>query len=842
LPHAPVVQLSAAPQSASLSVLAAATYGRGVWQIPLWTAGTLLTTATVSPGPLTFGTQTLGTTSSPQTLTVTNTGGIALAVSSIAVTGDFGETHSTCTNASLNAGDSCTIQVTFTPAQIGDRPGQLVISANVQGGPIAVSLDGTGIGTGVVSLTPGSLGFGQVAVASTSNALPVTVENAGSTPLAVTSLTATAPFAIATNACGNMLAANSDCQLTMVFKPTQAGDANGTLTLISAAGTQTVALTGTGAVAATDGLSPSSLAFPATATGQLSAAQNVVLTNDGDLSLNLITASATAEYQTSNNCGGSLAGHASCSISVVFAPTQVGSQSGTLSVSDALKTQTVVLSGTGLQPPALNVNPSQLSFTAQTVGVPSMPVTLTVSNTGGVQMANVGFQITGAGANSFSIGSTTCGATLAAGSNCTVQLTFTPAVAGTNSATLIVSSSTIGVAAVQVVLNGVGQWASGLSVSPSQMVFTQPTLGQASASQIATITNPSSVAAGGLTFAVTGPFSLTQNGCGNSLAAQASCTAGIAFTPVANGTAAGSLTVSSTSFASPARVSLSGTGGAAGTAQIQPGVLSFGTTGVGATSATQTVTITNTGSVAFADLGVSVTSGFQLAATTCTASLAPGAACTATVAFAPTSAGQQNGSLTVSSSLLAASVQAPLSGMGFDFTAGLTGGSSQTVSSGQTARYTLTLSPMNGSSGTFTFQCDTLPQHAGCTFNPTSAAVAANVTGSATVQIATGQATASSQITAPHLGGKWRALPVALGLVVLPIAWRKRRKVLLLCAVLACLASGVASCSGGGGGNGGTTPPPSQGSNNTPPGSYVVGVTATANGVSHKVTLSLIVD
>jgi hypothetical protein len=249
LPHAPVVQLSAAPQTASLGVLAAATYGRGVWQIPLWTAGTQLTTATVAPGSLTFGSQALGTPGSAQTLSLTNSGGIALSVSSISATGDFSETDN-CGTASLNAGASCTIQVTFTPGQVGDRPGQLTISANVQGGQIVVPLDGTGLSTGVVRLTPGTLSFGQVAVASSSNALPVTVENAGSIALAVTSLTATAPFAIATNACGSTLAANSDCQLTIVFKPTQAGDASGTLTLVNVAETQTVALSGTGAAVA----------------------------------------------------------------------------------------------------------------------------------------------------------------------------------------------------------------------------------------------------------------------------------------------------------------------------------------------------------------------------------------------------------------------------------------------------------------------------------------------------------------------------------------------------------------------------------------------------------------
>ena len=222
LPHAPVVQLNAAPATALLNVLVAATYGRGVWQLPLWTAGTQLTAATVAPVSLAFAAQTVGTTSNAQTLTLTNTGGIALTPSSITVAGDFAETDN-CANTAINAGAGCAIQVTFTPSQGGDRSGQLTIDANVPGSQLVVSLDGTGTSAGIVGLAPGSLSFGQVAVGSASSPLSVTVENSGGSAVAVTSATATGPFAIATNACGSSLASNSDCEIAVVFKPTQGG-------------------------------------------------------------------------------------------------------------------------------------------------------------------------------------------------------------------------------------------------------------------------------------------------------------------------------------------------------------------------------------------------------------------------------------------------------------------------------------------------------------------------------------------------------------------------------------------------------------------------------------------
>ncbi len=81
-------------------------------------------------------------------------------------------------------------------------------------------------------------------------------------------------------------------------------------------------------------------------------------------------------------------------------------------------------------------------------------------------MANVGFQITGPAAASYSIGATTCGAFLNSGASCTVQVIFTPAATGAIAATLTISSSTLGVTAVSVPLNGSSQVSSGLGAQP----------------------------------------------------------------------------------------------------------------------------------------------------------------------------------------------------------------------------------------------------------------------------------------------------------------------------------------------------------------------------------------
>jgi hypothetical protein len=193
---------------------------------------------------------------------------------------------------------------------------------------------------------------------------------------------------------------------------------------------------------------------------------------------------------------------------------------------------------------------------------------------------------------------------------------------------------------------------------------------------------------------------------------------------------------------------LTGTGGAAGSVQLKPATLTFPTIGVGSASAAQTVTLMNNGAETLSALAISISNGFQLGSTTCTASLAVGASCTAQVMFTPATAGQQTGNLTVASPSLATSVQLPLAGMGFDFSVSPSGQSSQTVSSGQSASFALSLATMGGSSGIFTFSCSSLPANSSCAFNPSSESVSANAPGSVTAKIATGISQDHSRLAA----------------------------------------------------------------------------------------------
>jgi len=833
LPMAPVISLHAAPATVTPSVLVVGTFGRGAWQVPLMSAGTQTTTATVDPTALDFGTVAYGSPSTAQTVTVTNTGGIALGITSIAMTGDFSETDD-CQSAAVNTDASCTISVVFTPTQQGSRTGQMTLNGNVAGGQMTVQLSGTGGAPGAVSLLPTRLDFGQVQINTTSNALAVTLENTGSTAATITSVTATAPFTLASNSCGSSVAANSSCQMTVEFAPTATGTAAGTLTVVSSAGTQTAVLTGTGEAAPTDTLSPTSLAFAATVIGQTSSTQTVSLTNTGGVALSSIAVQMSGAFTESSTCGTQLAAGSSCAISVAFVPTAVGAATGTVTVTDALRTQTVSLSGTGLKPPAIGVSPTALSFSTQAVGSTSAPLTLTVTNTGGAPMASLGFAVTGTAAAGFATGTTTCGTTLAAGASCTVPVMFTPTLVGSNTATLTVSSSTPGVAAVGVPLSGTATAASGLNVTPAQMTFTVATLGTASAAQTVTLTNTSTTAASGVTLTTAVPFSLTANTCAATLAAGGSCTVGVVFTPTVNGVAVGTLSIGSANLNAGA-VQLTGAGGAAGTATLLPGTLTFATTGVGTVSTAQTATLTNTGAVALTNLALTASGGFQVKSTTCGTALATGASCTAALVFAPSAVGAATGTLTATSTDLPAALQVALNGTGYDFSVG-TGSASQSVASGQTATFSMTLTPLGGVGASFTYSCGTLPAYAYCSFNPASTAVSAGSSGSVVVNVVTGHTLAA--VRAPDEFGWGRPLALC-GLLLAPWAWRRRQRALLALALLLVLGGGTTGCvaaGGGGSGTGGTS------GSNTPAGTYTVTVTATSNGVSHAANFTLTVD
>jgi hypothetical protein len=204
-------------------------------------------TVTVTPASLKWGNVVVGATAAKKVVTLTNTGTSTLNISSITTSGDFGLIASTkpC-GSTLAAGKSCTIDVTFTPTQVGARTGTLTLTDNSPSSPQTVALSGTG--TVQATLTPATHTFAATKVGSTSAAATFTLANKQAVALTGISISTTGDFSKSATTCTSSLAAKAKCTISVTFTPTAVGARTGTLSVSdSAVGSpQTSSLKGTG--------------------------------------------------------------------------------------------------------------------------------------------------------------------------------------------------------------------------------------------------------------------------------------------------------------------------------------------------------------------------------------------------------------------------------------------------------------------------------------------------------------------------------------------------------------------------------------------------------------------
>ena len=306
----------------------------------------------LSPTSLNFGTKLINTTTAAKIVTLTNTGTATLNISSITTNGDFAKSATTC-GATVAAGASCTVSVTFTPTAINTRTGTLTFNDDASNSPQNVPL--TGVGT-EVQLSAASLSFARTVVGQSSATKTETITNKGSTAMTFTSIsiigTNPGDFVIVSNTCGSTLAAAANCAVGVQFKPTAINARKATLSIADNGGgsPQNVPLSGTGTILA---ISPLSWNY-GTHTVGTSTANAFTLTNDGTVSITFtgfsITGTNPSDYLiTGNTCGSSLAIAANCIVTVTFKPTATGTRKANLSISDNAggSPQLEALTGTG---------------------------------------------------------------------------------------------------------------------------------------------------------------------------------------------------------------------------------------------------------------------------------------------------------------------------------------------------------------------------------------------------------------------------------------------------------------------------------------------------------------
>ncbi len=341
------------------------------------------TTLSVSPSSLLFSNQLVGTDSSPQQLTVSNTGTRTLHVKPISTPDGVTETDNCGTPIGIPAGGFCTVNVIFAPS----HPGQYNTVLSVLGSNVTTPAQNviiSGYSTSPLrSTNPTSLNFPLRTLFTTSSAQQVIVQNTGDASLHFSSIVTAGDFSQSNNC--SVLQPGQPCTISVSFTPTATGLRTGQLTIVDDAFGGPVSLPLTGTSSGPEiAFSSSALNFPQTAIGMASAPQTLTLTNTGTDLLTISNIQHNGDFSFSGQCA-VIAPSAQCTLSVVFTPTLIGQRKGSLSFTDNAAASPQIVSLLGFGPAA-----SQIRFApARRSMVGSNPIGLVTGDLNGDGKADV---------------------------------------------------------------------------------------------------------------------------------------------------------------------------------------------------------------------------------------------------------------------------------------------------------------------------------------------------------------------------------------------------------------------------------------------------------------------
>jgi len=396
----------------------------------------------VAPGSVSFGTVTVGQTSS-QAVTLTNAGGANLNITQISGPGTGFGVSGLALPLTLAPGKSTAFTVSFTPTSGVSSSGSLMLVSNAPASPTTIPLSGTGSAQ-VLQLTPSttSLSFGNQTL-NASATQSVTLTNTGNAAVSISQVNvAGSGFTLNGSAPLVTLSAGQAASFSVTFTPSVAGNATGTASVVSTAANSPLSISLSGAgVQPQISVLPASVSFGTVTVGQTNS-QTVTLSNPGSANLN-ITQSAgpgTGFGLTGLALPLTLAPGKSTSFTVSFTPTSGTSSSSSLTlISDAPNSPTTIpLSGTGLAP-VLQLTPSttSLSFGSLTLNA-SATQSVTLTNTGNSPVSISSVNVTGTG---FTLNGSAPLMTLSAGQTASFSVMFTPTVAGTDTGSASVVST-----------------------------------------------------------------------------------------------------------------------------------------------------------------------------------------------------------------------------------------------------------------------------------------------------------------------------------------------------------------------------------------------------------------
>ena len=443
---------------------------------------------------LAFGNQTVGTTSTTQTVTLSNTGNASLTVN--------GLTNSNATDfvmagvtvpITIAAGGTQTFTVAFKPGSTGAKSASISIASNGGNGSVGASGTGVAVAAPVLGVSPTTtLAFGNQTVGTTSTTQTVTLSNTGNASLTVNGLTNSnaTDFVMAGVTVPITIAAGGTQTFTVAFKPGSTGAKSASISIASNGGNGSVGASGTGVAAAAPvlGVSPTTtLAFGNQTVGTTSTTQTVTLSNTGNASLTVssITNSNTTDFVMAGvTVPITIAAGGTQTFTMACKPGSTGAKSASISIASNGGNGSVGASGTGVAAaaPVLGVSPTTtLAFGNQTVGTTSTTQTVTLSNTGNASLTVS--SITNSNTTDFVMAGVTVPITIAAGGTQTFTMAFKPGSTGAKSASISIASNG-GNGSVSASGTGVAVAAPVLGVSPTTtLAFGNQTVGTTSTTQ-----------------------------------------------------------------------------------------------------------------------------------------------------------------------------------------------------------------------------------------------------------------------------------------------------------------------------------------------------------------------
>ncbi len=530
--------------------------------IPLSGTGVAPGALGANPTSLSFGSVTVGNKQSLSE-TVTNTGGASVTISSAAISGTGFALSGITTPVTLTAGQSTTFTIAFAPASAGSATGNVTITSNGSNPTLTIPLSGAGVAPGVLGSNPTNLSFGSVTVGN-KQSLSETVTNTGGASVTISQVAISGTgFSFTGITTPATLTSGQSATFTVTFTATSAGSASGSVTVTSNASNPSliIPLSGTGVAPGTLGSNPTSLSFGSVTVGnKQSLSETVTNTGGASVTISQVAISGTGFGFSGITTPVTLTSGQSATFTVTFTPASAGAVSGSVSVTSNASNPSlsIPLSGTGVAPGVLGSNPTSLNFGSVTVGI-KQSLSETVTNTGGASVTISQVAISGTG---FSFTGITTPVTLTSGQSATFTVTFTPTSAGSESGSVAVTSNASN-PSLSIPLSGTGSAAVGqLTVNPTTLNLGSVvvgTSGSASGSLTATGANVTVTAAssnnsvfsiGGLSLPITIP-------------AGQSTSFTVTFSPLTTGAAGGTLTFTSNAQPSTTTETLSGTGTAA---------------------------------------------------------------------------------------------------------------------------------------------------------------------------------------------------------------------------------------------------------------------------------------